>query len=70
MTQQTAVQWLESQLNIWQTIADEDTNTTLDVVRGWIDKLKAMEKEQIMEAWIGTNTCDSAEEYYQKTYGK
>lgn len=48
---QTAVEWLESELNIWQTIADEDTNATLDVVRGWIDKLKAMEKEQIDNAW-------------------
>lgn len=46
---QTAVQWLEGQLNIWQTIADEDTNATLDVVRGWIAKLKEMEKEQMLE---------------------
>ena len=74
MKQQTAVQWLESQLNIWQTIADEDTNATLDVVRGWIDKLKAMEKEQVIDAW--DNGCeddgiiDNAEQYYNETYSK
>ena len=74
MKQQTAVEWLESQLNIWQAIADEDTNATLDVVRGWIDKLKAMEKEQIIDAW--DNGCeddgiiDNAEQYYNETYNK
>ena len=74
MKQQTAVQWLESELNIWQTIADEDTNATLDVVRGWIDKLKAMEKKQIIDAW--DNGCeddgiiDNAEQYYNETYNK
>ena len=74
MTQWTAVEWLESQLNIWQTIADEDTNATLDVVRGWIDKLKAMEKEQIIDAW--DNGCeddgiiDNAEQYYNETFNK
>ena len=74
MKKQTAVEWLESQLNIWQAIADEDTNATLDVVRGWIDKLKAMEKEQIIDAW--DNGCeddgiiDNAEQYYNETYNK
>ena len=78
MKQQTAVEWLESQLNIWQAIADEDTNATLDVVRGWIDKLKAMEKEQIMmavkDSWYmakGSNFQDPQEEqYYNETYSK
>jgi hypothetical protein len=78
MKQQTAVEWLESQLNIWQAIADEDTNATLDVVRGWIDKLKAMEKEQIMmavkDSWYmakGSNFQDPQEEqYYNETYNK
>lgn len=69
----TAVEWLEGQLNIWQTIADEDTNATLDVVKGWIAKLKEMEKEQIIEAFkhgelppIFVNY--NAEEYYNETY--
>ena len=65
---QTAVEWLESELNIWQTIADEDTNATLDVVRGWIDKLKAIEKEQIIEANQNKMPFITGEEYYNETF--
>jgi hypothetical protein len=48
---QTAVEWLVEQLNIWQTIADEDTNATLDTVKKLIEKALEMEKERIDNAW-------------------
>ena len=53
MTQQTAVEWLFEELNIWQTIADEDTNATLDTVRKLLERAKQMEKEQKRQKLIG-----------------
>jgi sialic acid synthase SpsE len=41
---QTAVDWLIEQLNIWQTISDEDTNSTLNTVRKLLEQAKEMEK--------------------------
>jgi hypothetical protein len=76
---QTAVEWLVEQLNIWQTIADEDTNATLDTVRKLIEKAKAMEKEQMIEARATAPLLASidkddyikeAEQYYNETYEK
>ena len=42
----TAVEWLISQLNIWQSITDEDTNQTLDTVRKLLEQAKEMELAQ------------------------
>ena len=66
MTQQTAVEWLASNLDIvWE-------EKTIDLV----EQAKQMEKEQIMDAantllYRGTGPCDMwAEQYYNETYGK
>jgi hypothetical protein len=42
----TAVEWLISQLNIWQSITDEDTNQTLDTVRKLLEQAKEIELAQ------------------------
>lgn len=69
---QTAVEWLVEELNIWQTIADEDTNATLDTVRKLLEQAKQMEKEQIINAHIDgyESISGQSEQYYNETYGK
>ena len=47
-----------------------DIRITQGMIDDFEEKYNQMEKMQIMDAWIGTNNCDSAEEYYNKTYGK
>ena len=60
---QTAVEWLVKQLNkegFAQVITDEE-----------IEQARAMEKEQIMDAWINSLTkgdYNSAEQYYNETF--
>lgn len=70
MKQQTAVEWLVSELR--KPYADEFINKI-------IEQAKAMEKEQIQDAFyygVDVDSCNvensyvEAEEYYQKTYAK
>jgi hypothetical protein len=68
---QTATEWLISQLNTWQSITDEDTNQTLDIVRKLIEQAKEMEKWQITKAWCdGAMSIEeeNAEDYYNITF--
>lgn len=71
MAQQTAVEWLEKQL---------DNN--LDIKHSWrtkqyIEKAKEMEKEQMQKMYnhamlslVDTGHGESFEQYYNETYGK
>ena len=62
---QTAVEWLFEQ--IWITPKDKLNWNTL------LNRAKEMEKKQIMEAWIGTNSelqKIAAEKYYKKTFNQ
>ena len=70
MKQQTAVEWLEEKLNIWQTISDEDTNSTLNTVRKLLEQAKKMEKEQIIDAYDKNKMgrVNYGEQYYNETY--
>lgn len=62
MKQQTAVEWLEQQL----------FNKRGKFTKGDIDQAKAMEKEQIIEAYYYDPNCDEikddGEQYYKETY--
>jgi hypothetical protein len=70
---QTAVEWLEYQLKIYGTISDENTSPSLDTLFKMLEEAKAMEKEQIENAYGDglnahrTNFCNR-EEYYNKIY--
>jgi hypothetical protein len=62
MSKQTAVEWLELKLKKLPFV---------DVVEVF-QKAKAMEKEQIEDAWddgIDSFSTRSAEQYYNETYG-
>ena len=62
---QTAVEWLFEKL--WNTGKDKFTWYAI------LKKAKAMEKEQIKNAWIATDNelqRIAAEEYYNRTYNK
>lgn len=61
----TAVEWLFDKLKSHF----EHDGDLLEGVIMTVNQAKQMEKEQIMDAWIGTNTCDSAEQYYNEKYG-
>jgi hypothetical protein len=76
----TAVEWLISQLNTWQSITDEDTNQTLDTVRKLVEQAKKQEKQDIITAYaFGHNDgCrymnndkqefEHGEQYYKETF--
>ena len=62
---QTAIEWL----------LDELPHLDSELLRPIIDKAKAMEKEQIKDAYLegesdGDHLVDSGENYYNKTYLK
>jgi hypothetical protein len=60
---ETAVEWL----------VDELILEGFNVPKIFYDKAKAMEKEQIKNAWIATDNelqRIAAEEYYNRTYNK
>ena len=68
-SKQTAVEWLEFEINRRGPKEDNPPQ--------WLKELynhaKAMEKEQIMDAWdVGKDSFSSmsAEQYYNETYGK
>ena len=57
---QTAVQWLFERLDISQ-----GYESAIEL----LEKAKAMEKEQIIEAWnTGTYAYNNGEQYYTETY--
>jgi hypothetical protein len=61
---QTAVQWLVEQL-------ENHNGVTRPAFENVIQQAKAMEKEQIKEAWLNSLTkgdYNSAEQYYTETY--
>jgi HEPN domain-containing protein len=69
MAQQTAVEFLLSELDIAKLIEREKLTMAAEVVR----QAKAMEKEQIEKAYISDRyPCSDkdAEQYYNETYGK
>jgi hypothetical protein len=65
MKQQTAVEWLESELDfLYQYMSERDRSKLFE-------QAKAMEKEQILKAlYFGKNINDDieAEQYYNETY--
>jgi hypothetical protein len=70
MKKQTAVEWLIEQIEWYNIELSSD-------LRFEIDKAKAMEKEQIFQAYIDVADDDTnrrlltiaAEQYYNETYG-
>ncbi len=64
---QTAVEWFlnEFKKEVWF-----EENSELDIwINDLIPKAKAMEKEQIIEAWnTGTYAYNNGEQYYNETY--
>jgi len=66
MKNQTAVEWLVEQL--------EQHHVKIDIKNTVVyQQAKAMEKEQIINAWIATNNelqRIAAEKYYKETYGE
>lgn len=84
MNKQTAVEWLQEQFRAFGTITDSGDERTHQLIKSAIDmceKAKAMEKEQIEDAfqcgkwdWSehitkGTESKDLAQ-YYNETYGE
>jgi len=68
MAQQTAVEWFNQQLVDRQN--GKSDSRSLDEI---LQQAKAMEKEQIIEAWMATDNPlqrMSAEQYYNETYNK
>ena len=66
MAQQTAVEWLEEQLNKW-------SDGRFYLPPHLFEQAKQMEKEQIMQAFLEgkvNHSKDWAEEYYNETYKK
>ena len=69
---QTAVEWLIEQINhqSWN-------NVIIDIPKDFIEQAKAMEKEQITNAWLNGDADsmydpkqlqEQAEQYYNETY--
>jgi len=69
MAQQTAVEWLEEQLNKW-------SDGRFYLPPHLFEQAKQMEKEQIMNAFfmgrdeITKKFVESSEQYYNETYKK
>lgn len=70
---QTAVNWIESKLN---SVKPTDF-CSIETIRDWINQAKAMEKEQIKDAYrvgridgnIPFEFNHTFEKYYEETYG-
>ena len=68
MSKQTAVEWLQDNLKEFFQI----DFAHLDYMTRAFEQAKAMEKEQIMEAYKHNSmirTVSKAEQYYNETYG-
>ena len=64
---QTAVEWLV------QEMINNGLDYPISEMKPLLEKAKAMEKEQIINAWIATDNelqRIAAEQYYNETYGK
>jgi len=78
MAQQTAVEWLLSKLKEHTNpIASDSTSYSIRILKSdmvnAIEQAKAMEKEQIMTAFMHGKINDNknwANEYYNETYNK
>jgi hypothetical protein len=74
---QTAVEWLIEQVKDYDFAPASDDDEYVIVIPKWIlsakrDEAKAMEKEQIEDAYQADRTpCseEDAEQYYNQTYG-
>jgi hypothetical protein len=75
MSKQTAVEWLIEQLNYLQSTKNERSLILqLDLYEEYCEEAKAMEKEQLENAYFNggadnMNDEGSFKEYYNKTYG-
>lgn len=58
----TAVEWLQ---DTWLNYPDL---CSYDKIQEWFEQAKEMEKEQIIELWNIAVTCESFEQYYNKTF--
>lgn len=65
-TKQTALEWLQSKLNL---VKPTDF-CSIETIKDWIEQAKAMEKEQIAEAFNNSYWFIDGQQYYEKTYGK
>jgi hypothetical protein len=76
MAQQTAVEWLEKKIEEkrfqCQTEWQSGYQSALNEVIFFLEQAKAMEKEQIIDAYRFPNTLVdmSSEQYYNETYNK
>ena len=69
MSKQTAVEWLQNEL--WSNYEFKSPKQKREFIAK-IEQAKAMEKEQIEDAWddgIDSFSTRSAEQYYNETYG-
>ena len=66
MAQQTAVEWLVEQIN-----GKSLNKVTIDIPKELIEQAKAMEKEQILDAFKNGWSWNyhDPEQYYNETYG-
>ena len=69
MSKQTTVEWLKEQLEEYGSSSHLSLDwSTFDEL---VDQAKAMEREQIIDAWIATDNelqRMSAEQYYNETF--
>jgi hypothetical protein len=69
---QTAVEWLEIEIRELEATRNERSlSLHLDLYDEYFKQAKAMEKEQIENAWYNSLTkgdYNSADEYYNKTF--
>jgi hypothetical protein len=79
MSKQTAVEWLQEQLKKGVDFNPLDKNSYLDNVEKLFNQAKAMEREQIEDAWNGGDYAyfysketgrdfEDGSEYYNETY--
>jgi len=69
MSKQTAVEWLQNEL--WSNYEFKSSKQKREFISK-IEQAKAMEKEQIEDAWddgIDSFSTRSAEQYFNETYG-
>jgi hypothetical protein len=74
-TKQTAVEWLYNELSK-NNISNDSIKSRIYKESEILKQAKAMEKEQIIDAWIDGEGYDDiaatpiAEQYYNETYGQ
>lgn len=75
MEKQTAIKWLIEQISsskyFYKLMEELESRGTIVQPNGILQQAKAMEKEQIIDAWIATDNelqRIAAEQYYNETY--